>query len=468
MVTINGLLARKFRALLRRAGMGKMRGQPETFVQFISGPDGLRLRTVGPGVAIEYRQSDKFDAGGFFLPVSVLETVEGRTNDPVMIDWQEQRALIAWTDHGVPRQTECLVEKLPNNIVWPELPTVFTPNPASLWDALRDAAANTDRQATRYALNCLQLRGSRGDIIATDGKHVLLQRGYQWPWRDDILLPVNGTMGWRELAGQAVEVGMAGDWVSFRVGDWTISIKIDHNGRFPRVDDLIRPADSASSRLVVSASDAEFLGRALHGLPCDDDYNSPVTVELNGRVVVRAKEERQTRPTDLVLGTSSLAGKPVAVCTNRRFLQRALQLGFRTVHVFGNDTPVLCQDDHRTYLWALLDKQSAIPASDDAIVTASPVKPVTHFKPTIHRRSPTVSTQPQAQTVEPKVPTAAPRQKRVRAGSGIDQAVALRDGLRTAAMQAGELVRSLKQQKRQARIVTNTLASLKQLQKVAG
>ena len=52
--------------------------------------------------------------------------------------------------------------------------------------------------------------------------------------------------------------------------------------------------------------------------------------------------------------------------------------------------------------------------------------------------------------------------------STIEQALALRDALRSVAQQAGELARSLKQQKRQARIVATTLASLKELQKVAG
>ena len=55
-----------------------------------------------------------------------------------------------------------------------------------------------------------------------------------------------------------------------------------------------------------------------------------------------------------------------------------------------------------------------------------------------------------------------------RGRSTIEQALALRDALRGVAQQAGELARSLKQQKRQARIVATTLASLKELQKVAG
>ena len=53
-------------------------------------------------------------------------------------------------------------------------------------------------------------------------------------------------------------------------------------------------------------------------------------------------------------------------------------------------------------------------------------------------------------------------------GSPIEQTAALRDALRATARQANELLRSLKRQKRQSRIVETTLASLKQLQRVAG
>jgi hypothetical protein len=54
------------------------------------------------------------------------------------------------------------------------------------------------------------------------------------------------------------------------------------------------------------------------------------------------------------------------------------------------------------------------------------------------------------------------------AASPSEQALVLRDSLRTAARQAGDLAKSLRHQKRQARIVESTLASLKQLQKAAG
>ncbi len=48
----------------------------------------------------------------------------------------------------------------------------------------------------------------------------------------------------------------------------------------------------------------------------------------------------------------------------------------------------------------------------------------------------------------------------------IDQTIALRDALRATVVQANELIRTLKHQKRETRIVNSTLESLRQLQKV--
>lgn len=73
-----------------------------------------------------------------------------------------------------------------------------------------------------------------------------------------------------------------------------------------------------------------------------------------------------------------------------------------------------------------------------------------------------------ASTATPNDAHAKKRSRPRPTASTIEQAVALRDTLRAVARQAGELARSLKHQKRQARIVATTLESLKQLQKVAG
>jgi len=48
----------------------------------------------------------------------------------------------------------------------------------------------------------------------------------------------------------------------------------------------------------------------------------------------------------------------------------------------------------------------------------------------------------------------------------IDQTIALREAQRSAVTQANELIRALKQQQRESRLVKNTLDSLRQLQQV--
>ena len=60
------------------------------------------------------------------------------------------------------------------------------------------------------------------------------------------------------------------------------------------------------------------------------------------------------------------------------------------------------------------------------------------------------------------------RPKKEDQASPIEQVVVLRNKFRETVNLSNELIRSLKRQKKQSRLVASTLASLKELQKVAG
>ena len=107
------------------------------------------------------------------------------------------------------------------------------------------------------------------------------------------------------------------------------------------------------ARFQVTQEDAEFVLRNLPRLPGGDQYDLPITVDLNGQVAIRARADGQTLPTELVPTGATLSGDPGRLNTNRRYLARPLKLGFREVHVFSPKAPVLCQDRDRTYVWAL-------------------------------------------------------------------------------------------------------------------
>jgi hypothetical protein len=345
-----------------------------------------------------------------------------------------------------------------------------------LWTALGDAVATTDPQSSRFALGCLHLRGALGRIEATDGRQVLVQSDFRFGFEDDLLVPGTKLLGGADMgAFDEVTIGRSEDYVRFGIGRWLILLRIQKDARFPKIDQILPNPDAAKSRLELSPADAGFLKETIPRLPCDDTQYDPITLDLNGRVLVRSRETAASRPTEVLLGSSQLTGEPVILNTNRRFVERALKLGFRSVRLYGPDSPAMCVDEHRRFLWALLDKGSAIPRHDDpqridapsradvgsAITTTKPQEKVMAVALPAVARS----------TVKPSETTNVPSVKPVHvraAGSAIEQALALRDMLRTAAQQAGELARSLKQQKRQSRIVASTLASLKELQRVAG
>jgi len=85
-----------------------------------------------------------------------------------------------------------------------------------------------------------------------------------------------------------------------------------------------------------------------------------VTFDLNGSVAIRAKAEEDSRCTEVTLPRSRSEGSATRMATNRRFLQRALELGFGKLYVFEGGKPVVCQDERRTFVWVPLSPDHAI------------------------------------------------------------------------------------------------------------
>src|SRR5439155_13962763 len=83
-----------------------------------------------------------------------------------------------WNDAGVPQVRAYAApdpEQLPP---FPAEPAAFTGLEAGFLQALDAAGHTAAREQVRYALSRLQLRGSRGEVVATDGRQVLIQGGF--------------------------------------------------------------------------------------------------------------------------------------------------------------------------------------------------------------------------------------------------------------------------------------------------
>src|SRR5207244_2663906 len=144
----------------------------------------------------------------------------------------------------------------------------------------------------------------------------------------------------------------------------------------------------------LSPDDAAFLVKALPQLPGQGDDHEPVTVDLDGRVAVRARGEGQERVTELVLSRSEVTGPPVRFVSNRLYLARAAHLGFTTLQVSKPTVPVVCRDERRTYVWVPLAPETALLPSEGALRIYSDGKEAAAPLPQSERRK-TLVTKPQ-------------------------------------------------------------------------
>jgi hypothetical protein len=361
------------------------------------------------------------------------------------------------------------------------VPEKFAENLARLLRAMADAGDSCDSDAVRYAVNCIQLRSQQGSIGATDGRQLLVQAGFSFPWEGDLLIPRSKVFSSPELAGdEPVLVGQSGDWVAFRVGAWTVWLAVNKGGRFPDMSRHIPSPADAKTRCQFSPADVEFLVQTLPRLPSDEEYNFPITLDLNGSIAIRAKAADQPKVTEVVLTGSECSGEPIRVNMNRKFLVRAARLGFRELYVYGDSLPVLCRDDSRQFVWAPLEPKTALKPVTDAIRIESgqAASGVSTPKPQTRRRtSPVSETTPHPNgNGQAKANGSAAASSNGRAHNGtarkagrkdidrlIEQAEKLRTALHDRTHEAGDLVKALKQHRRANRAIQNTLSSIRQL-----
>lgn len=348
--------------------------EQRTIVSSHAGPFGLRYRLPGGETREQMR-----------APLELFKLVGGREVGrgaaPVTLEQHTDELLHAcWWDGDVPQQQSFAVPDETLHATW-VAPTTWVeqPWPDKLWQALAEAAATTDRRSLRYALRCLQLRGARGEIVATDGRQIFLQSGFTFGWQDDILVPSSQLFGYRQRPDTlTLRVGRTASRVVLEFGRWQFWLTIDQEGRFPRVDDVISQAVHATTRVSLANTDRQFLQDNLPRLPKSGELQQLVTLDLNGSVALRARGADQQPATELVLTNSIRTGEEVRLVMNRHYLERAAKLGFAELCAYGPNAPVLCHDESRKYVWALWNSDDAIkPAANSIQVASTPAAATT-------------------------------------------------------------------------------------------
>jgi hypothetical protein len=493
-ITLTRRQARGLRGIFRRSVLGiSHRGIIPPLVLQAEGT-GLRAHhRYAKVLAVEHALPGAFPAGETIaLPLDALTDFEGRSDSPVILEAAASDLTVArWEDRGIPQSREYTIPDL----AMPELPGLpgsWVDMPGTLLDALAEAGKTGTDSSTRYALNCIQLRGDRQEIVATDGHQLLVWGGFPFPWTGDVLIRHLPIFASRELPrDQVLSIGKTETHVVFRVGPWTLFSEIQEGVRFPRIDDTIPAAQGTATRLCLDAGDAGFLGPALERLPGSGELYSPVTLDCNGRIAIRARGTDQTRSTELVLSRSRYTGRPVRFHTNRTFLARAVQLGFGALEIVDADTPVVCRAGNRVFAWQPLSKEGSFEPTNDVILIESASQVTTpaipaDVPPVPVRNTVSQTTRPTRATI-PKnghapasdhVPsngttnghTTPESPVPITLASLVQEAEALHAALSDARARAGRLTMALRKYRKRERLMASALESIKQLklQEVAG
>jgi len=466
MIPMPQSVLKSFRAVAKRL-FGRARND-SVWLSVTATPEKLVLRAAWNDSALECRVQSQFDPATFAVRLEQLAACEAKSSEPVSFEASADSVAIQWLDRGIPQQAFCPrpTEELPT---FPMKPARVWTTDAGLLRALAAANEITNSESSRYALDCLTLRGEPGSIAATDGRHLLVQCGCEFPWTGDLLVPSSPVFRAPQLATDGpVTIGATDLHIALSNDSWTVWLPINKDGRFPKIDDIVQHESGALSRLELAPADAEFLLPRLDSLPGSESDDRRITLALDGQVTIRAVADEQAKPVELVLTNGHYEGEPVSVGFNRGNLARALKLGFSRFLIFKPDTAIQCQADDRTYIFMPLEP-TEVPAGQEPLRIESPVATTrlrVHGTKTKERNvtqtTPTAVDKPAAATKSNKRPSP------VATKTPVEQAIALRDSLLLVARQANDLARTLKLQRRQEQIVASTLASLKSLQKLAG
>ncbi len=471
MIQVSRSIIRQFRTAMKKSVALHCPKGSNPPVVMRTDANGLTIHAQHNNVALAVHTDGLFTAERIVVPARALEEFEGREQSNVELAYTTSSKVLArWTDRGVPCAVEYELATTDTATELPELPGNFKQNEAGLLKALDDAMHIVSTTAIRYATDKIQLRGQAGEIAATDGGQLLWQSGFEFPWTEEVLVPRIKVFGCTELFGDSAAIGKTATHVCVRSGSWTIYLPVDKEGRFPKVENVIPKMTGNCTRLRLDENDAEFLAKTLSRLPGHDNDHSPITLDLNGHVAVRARAEDQDRATMAVLSRSTTTGQSLRYAANRNYLARALTLGFTEVQFANADSPAMCQDAHRKYIFIGLGKTAALEPSENELRLSSDAEAVPSQQPSTHRSKPTVKTTPQPlESVAPSNGEHTSENGQHKAGSFgtlLEEAQSLQNTLRDMLLRTNQFITGLKQYHRQTKTMRATLASLRQLQQL--
>ncbi len=461
MIQLPRAVARAFRALARKCHPSRPRSPaPPVTLHQVDGR--LILHADFGEVSLTWTGTAGTESESMVIPMALIDAIDGPGDDSIQIVREgTDRAVARWADRGVPRSFPCELVSAQVEHAVPESPVAWGAVLSEFLGVLHEAGRTAARAATRYALQRVQVRGSKGQIIGTDGKKAYLRSGVSLPFPDDLLVPAVPVFGSRELAPRDnVRVGMTDTHFVVAVGPWMVGLEIDAEGKYPDVAGAL--PKRTPTVIGIDELDAESLLITLPGMPGAGSEGEPVTLVADGGAFVRVGSERDV--VEVFLSRSPVAGPPCTLPLDRNDLRRMLALGCRTLRLADGGKPVIAEAENLTFAAMPLDEASAVPPTSTATLletddlgrivprSGSADPPTTIPIPNPEERSamkptlPPPPPEPNAESFDPLV-----------------EAEGLRAALADVATRAARLVAALRHLRKEKRALANVWSSLKDL-----
>ena len=363
MFVIERRIAALFRAALRRCYEGPVSRSDQLPVLARITKNGLFMHVRRESFSILFHNEDVTGKGVFAFPASAFGQIEGRTTDPVEITLQRpELAQARWTDRGSQRSIEIPLIDPGTVEAPPGLPKEFTPLPMHFVPALYEASRTAASQDTKYIVTKLQLRGKSGSIIATDTRQLLVQGGYEFPFKDDVLLPRCEVFGLQPLhTYEDIGIGRTDTNVAIRVGPWSFVFPIDKEGRYPDVTQIIPRTSKSATRFRLHPNDAQrFLDNLVRRIKGPAAKDHAVTLDLIEAPCLRF--ELDGRVIEVALAESDIKGERVRMVLNLAQFLRAIELRFSEFEITHPDKPIVARDGDRIYMSMPMSASSAVPS----------------------------------------------------------------------------------------------------------
>lgn len=465
MIVLTRALARQARILIRRSLQQQGPRNHWPLLVCRTSAAGLALTAMQDGLALCYQKAaPDLPEETLTFSASLLAKIEGRDETPVFLEQTAPtQGQLRWTEGAVPRAHAVEMVPVENVPALPSLPERLSSVAQGILSAMERAARIAAPQASRLALSRIVLRGQRNDIVASDGRQLLLQGGFAFPWKENLLIPRLSVYGSRELpVGEGIRMGATDTQVALAVGPWTLLLPIDRASRYPPVDDIVPRAAKIRSRLQLDPQDAAFLAGTLPRLSATRDDATVVTLELGPTTVLRWRTDEAAPPTEIALSRSRSSGPATRLCLLGTHFRQALALNLTSLEVVTAERPLVWRDQERVYVCMPLEPKTALPPHADALRLVS----ATAATETLSLPARSSSTMSHVPPPGPHngTPTATRNGETASLLDLLADAEALRTQLHEATGRCTRLVSALKQQRRQARAVQLAMSTLRQLQ----